>query len=189
MNQKPVKRKCFVFLDRDGVINVDTGDYTTTIDQWQWAPGAIEGIKMLAGAGFGIIAVTNQSCIAKDLQTEEGLAKLHNFMINHIRKAGGDILRIYHCPHQNQDGCNCRKPKPGMFLRAAQELVIDLASSYFGGDAISDIEAAFEAGCLPVYVLTGLGQEQLPVLRKRGYDGKVPVVRDLAEAVYLITGC
>ena len=80
--------KRFVFLDRDGVINVERGDYAITIAQWEWAPGAIEGIKLLTNAGFGIIVITNQSCIAKGLQTEEGLAKLHGFMVNHIRKAG-----------------------------------------------------------------------------------------------------
>ena len=85
----------FVFLDRDGVINLDFGEYTTTIDEWKWAPGAVEGIKMLTDAGFGIIVITNQACIAKGIQTEEGLALLHTFMLNHIRESGGNILKIY----------------------------------------------------------------------------------------------
>ncbi len=138
--------KRFVFLDRDGVINVERGDYTTTIDQWEWAPGALEGLKLLTVAGFGIIVITNQSCIAKGFQTEEGLAKLHDFMVNHIRKAGGDILKIYHCHHRETDNCNCRKPEPGMLLEAAEEFGINLAETFFIGDAECDIDAGRRAG-------------------------------------------
>ena len=70
----------FVLLDRDGVINVERGDYTCTIDEWEWAPYALEGIKKLNEAGFGVIVITNQSCISRGILTEEGLQKLHNYM-------------------------------------------------------------------------------------------------------------
>jgi D-glycero-D-manno-heptose 1,7-bisphosphate phosphatase len=92
---------------------------------------------------------------------------------------------IYYCPHHPDDGCACRKPKPGLLLRAARELGLDLARSYLVGDAVSDVEAARAAGCCPILVLTGRGQEQQRLLRQRGLD-RVPVVRDLAEAVALI---
>ena len=142
----------FVFIDRDGVINLDFGTYTTTIDEWKWAPGAVEGIKMLYDAGFGIIVITNQACIAKGIQTEEGLARLHTFMLKHIRKSGGDILRIYHCPHQTSDGCSCRKPEPGMILQAAKDYNINLSETFFIGDAPRDIQAAKRAGTRSILI-------------------------------------
>ena len=73
-------------------------------------------------------------------------------MIDHIRKSGGDILRIYHCPHQNQDGCNCRKPKPGLLLQAAKEYGINLAETFFIGDAQRDIEAGRRAGTRTILI-------------------------------------
>jgi len=144
----------FVFLDRDGVINVDIGDYTTTIEEWKWAAGALEGIRMLTEAGFGIIVITNQACIAKGLQTEYGLAVLHDFMLNHIHRAGGDILRIYHCPHQTSDGCSCRKPEPGMLLTAIKDYSIIPAKTFFIGDAPRDIEAGKRAGTRTILINT-----------------------------------
>ncbi|MDP2983795.1 MAG: HAD family hydrolase [Candidatus Latescibacter sp.] len=149
----------FVFLDRDGVINAERGNYTTTIEQWEWADGALEGLKMLAGAGYGIIVITNQACIAKGLQTEEGLAKLHNFMIRRIREYGGDILRIYHCPHETPDGCSCRKPAPGMILQAAEDLHIPLTETFFIGDSLRDMEAGRRAGVRTILIDTGLSSD------------------------------
>ena len=144
----------FVFLDRDGVINVDTGDYTTTIEEWKWAAGALEGIRILTEAGFGIIVITNQACIAKGLQTENGLAVLHDFMLDHIHRAGGDILRIYHCPHQASDGCSCRKPEPGMLLKAIEDYGIAPTETFFIGDTLRDIETGKRAGIRTILITT-----------------------------------
>ncbi|MFC1552306.1 D-glycero-alpha-D-manno-heptose-1,7-bisphosphate 7-phosphatase [Candidatus Latescibacterota bacterium] len=150
----------FVLLDRDGVINVDPGDYTTTIDEWEWAPGALEGIKKLTEAGFGILIITNQACIAKELQTGEGLAVLHEFMLGTIREHGGDILRIYHCPHQTSDGCDCRKPEPGMILQAAEDYGFDPAETFLIGDTPRDMEAARRAGVRGIIVSSSLLEEE-----------------------------
>jgi len=142
----------FVFLDRDGVINVERGDYTTTVDEWRWAPGALEGIKRLTEAGFGVIVITNQSCIAKGLQTEEGLEKLHAFMVKTVRESGGDIVRVYHCPHRESDHCRCRKPEPGLILEAAGDFGIDLPRTFFIGDAERDMEAGRRAGTRTIFI-------------------------------------
>ncbi|MFC1528661.1 D-glycero-alpha-D-manno-heptose-1,7-bisphosphate 7-phosphatase [Candidatus Latescibacterota bacterium] len=152
MMQEKNNPQHFVFLDRDGVINVELGVYTTTIDQWQWIPGALEGIKRLTEAGFGIIVITNQACIAKGLQTEEGLARLHTFMLDHIHRTGGDILRIYHCPHRESDNCNCRKPKSGMLLSASEDFGINLSGTFLIGDSGRDIEAGRNAGTRTILV-------------------------------------
>jgi len=153
----------FVFIDRDGVINLDFGEYTTTIDEWKWAPGAVEGIKMLNDAGFGIIVITNQACIAKGIQTEKGLALLHTFMLKHIRESGGDILRIYHCPHQTSDGCSCRKPEPGMILKAAKDYNINLSETFFIGDAARDMKAAQRAGTRSILINNIYGDDSFEI--------------------------
>lgn len=142
----------FIFLDRDGVINVERGDYTKTIEEWKWAPEALKGIKRLTEAGFGIIVITNQSCISKGITTEEELAGLHEFMLRKIRVSGGDILKIYHCPHQHSDGCSCRKPEPGMLLQAAKDYGINLSNTFFIGDAQRDMEAAKRAGSRFIFI-------------------------------------
>ncbi len=89
-----------------------------------------EGLRLFRESGFGAIVITNQACIAKGIQTEDGLAALHDFMIRRIRAEGGDILRVYHCPHQTSDGCLCRKPLPGMMVRAAEDFGIALADTF-----------------------------------------------------------
>ncbi|MCE5251176.1 HAD family hydrolase [bacterium] len=159
MNDRQAEPRRFVFMDRDGVINVERGDYTTTIDQWQWAEGALEGIRKLTEAGFGIIVITNQACIAKGIQTEKGLEKLHSFMLDRIRKEGGSILGIYHCPHQTSDGCSCRKPEPGLILRAALEHGITLPGTFMIGDSLRDMEAGRRAGTRTILIDTGPGAD------------------------------
>ena len=149
----------FVFLDRDGVINVERGDYTTTVDQWEWAPGVFEGLRLLRESGYGPIVITNQACIAKGIQTEEGLAALHDFMVHRVRAEGGDILRIYHCPHQTSDGCTCRKPLPGMFFQAAEDFGIDLARAFMIGDSLRDMEAGRRAGTRTILIDSGPGSD------------------------------
>lgn len=139
----PVK---YVFLDRDGVINVERGNFTTTIEEWEWTAGAFEGLRLLTEAGFGIIVVTNQSCIARGIQTEKGLAVLHRFMVNEAAERGGHIIAVYHCPHTDDDNCSCRKPKPGMLIQAADDYGIDLKMTFFIGDTRRDMEAGKAAG-------------------------------------------
>ena len=160
MAKSPAKPDRYVFLDRDGIINVERGDYTVSIDEWQWAPGAREGIKMLTDAGFGVIVITNQACIAKGCQTEEGLAILHDFMLDGIRTAGGDILRIYHCPHQTPDNCSCRKPEPGMLLQAADDYDISLEKTFFVGDTSRDMETARRAGTKKILIVNDVNAYQ-----------------------------
>ena len=151
VNGKKSPRR-FVFLDRDGVINVDPNDYTTTIEQWIWAEGALEGIQKLTEAGFGIVIITNQACIAKGLQSEEGLEKLHRYMLDGIDRAGGSIIGIYHCPHKTGDGCSCRKPEPGMLFKAAEDFSIPLSETFMIGDSLTDMEAGKRAGTRTILI-------------------------------------
>lgn len=153
MAEKEIDRyNDYVFLDRDGVINVELGDYTLTREQWIWAPGSIEGIKLLTDNGFGVIVITNQSCISRGIQTEEGLGILHKYMTDTVTAAGGKILRVYHCPHQKSDNCTCRKPEPGMLLKAAYDFGIILGKTFFIGDAERDMIAGKKAGTRTIFI-------------------------------------
>lgn len=142
----------FIFLDRDGVINVERGDYTRNREEWQWADCVFESIRKLNDAGFGIIVLTNQSAISRGIMTEVQLAELHNYMLTEIEKHGGKILSLYYCPHKLADGCNCRKPEPGMLLQAAKDYGIDLSKTYFIGDSPRDMEAATRAGAKGILI-------------------------------------
>ena len=138
-----------VFLDRDGVINrkPPEGDYVTRWEDFQILPGVTEGIAQLNRAGFRVIVVTNQRCIAKGLITVAELELMHERMLHLLAQAGATISAIYYCPHETEPVCQCRKPAPGMLLEAAREHGIDLGASWMIGDSESDIKAGKNAGC------------------------------------------
>jgi D-glycero-D-manno-heptose 1,7-bisphosphate phosphatase len=138
-----------VFLDRDGVINQKpaAGDYVTRWEDFQILPGVTEGIGQLNRAGFRVIVVTNQRCIAKGLITVVELELMHERMLHFLAQAGATINAIYYCPHETEPVCQCRKPAPGMLLEAAREHGIDLGASWMIGDSESDIKAGKNAGC------------------------------------------
>ena len=175
-----------IFLDRDGVINHNRSDYVKTWEEYSFLPGVFPALNRLAHSNYLIVIVSNQSPIGRGLVQQETIENINARMKAEIERQGGRVDAIYYCPHAPGDNCNCRKPRPGMFLQAAQELGIDLASSLFIGDALSDVKAAFNAGCNPIMVLTGRGKEQHHLLREHGHDKTVPVVDDLAAAVRLI---
>jgi len=139
-----------VFLDRDGVINrkAPTEDqYITRWEDMEILPGVAEAIAELNQAGFQIIIVTNQRSVAKGLITIAELESIHAQMCQHLASAGATIRAIYYCPHEMEPPCSCRKPEPGMLLRAAQEHNIDLATSWMIGDSVKDVKAGQGAGC------------------------------------------
>jgi D-glycero-D-manno-heptose 1,7-bisphosphate phosphatase len=135
------------FLDRDGVINRKAlkGEYVTRWEEMQILPGVSEAIALLNHAGFLVIVVTNQRCVAKGLITTAELEVLHQQLREAL--AGAMIDAIYYCPHEMQPPCLCRKPQPGMLLDAARAHNIDLAASWMIGDSDIDVEAGRRAGC------------------------------------------
>jgi D-glycero-D-manno-heptose 1,7-bisphosphate phosphatase len=142
------------FLDRDGVINqkAPDGQYVTRWEDFHFLPGAIEAIVQFNQAGFRVIVVTNQRCVAKGLLSEIDLNHLHNRMSEHLSSAGARIDAIHYCPHELEPPCNCRKPAPGMLLAAARAQNVDLAASWMIGDSDIDIQAGRNAGCRTVRV-------------------------------------
>jgi D-glycero-D-manno-heptose 1,7-bisphosphate phosphatase len=138
-----------VFLDRDGVINQrpPEGDYITRWEDFHILPGVAEGIALLNHAGYSVIVVTNQRCIAKGLITEADLQTMHEGMTGVLERSGAKIDATYYCPHETDPPCDCRKPAPGMLLSAARSRGIDLQTSWMIGDSDNDVAAGANAGC------------------------------------------
>lgn len=151
MNDK--EKKPALFLDRDGVVNVDT-DYLYRVEDFEFIDGIFELCAAYQARGYRIVIVTNQSGIARGRYTEEDFARLTAWMIGAFADKGVRIDGVYHCPHHPEvtGHCECRKPEPGMLLRAAQELDIDLERSLMVGDKERDIVAAHRAGVKETYL-------------------------------------
>jgi D-glycero-D-manno-heptose 1,7-bisphosphate phosphatase len=150
-----------IFLDRDGVINRNRADYVKCWQEFEFLPRALEGIRKLAALDVPIIIITNQSIIGRGLVTSAVVDSIHQRMQQAIEQAGGRIDAIYYCPHHPEAGCDCRKPQPGLLLRASRELSLDLSHSYLIGDAESDVQTAMGIGCLPIFVKSGRGNDLL----------------------------
>ncbi len=148
----------YIFLDRDGVINKDTG-YVHLWKDFSLIEGVIEAFKILKKLGYKFIIVTNQSGIGRGLFTEKQYLKLTSQYRNYFLEYGIEILDIYYCPHsptnKNEQGCFCRKPNPGMLLKAVKDHNIPLSSSIMVGDNISDMIAAKNAGIEKRILLKG----------------------------------
>jgi rfaE bifunctional protein nucleotidyltransferase chain/domain len=147
------------FLDRDGVINKDKA-YVHRWEDFEFVPGAIEGMRMLQGAGYALVIVTNQSGLARGYYTEAQYHALTGAFREHLAALGVHLDGVYHCPHHPKGtrpelavDCDCRKPKPGMILEAARELGLALADSIMIGDKPSDIVAARAAGVGHAYLV------------------------------------
>lgn len=142
-----------LFLDRDGVINIEL-NYLYKIEDFKFIDGIFELCRHYQNLGYIIIVVTNQSGIARNYYNESDFEKLTAWMIDEFAKDGIKITKVYHCPHHPDISgeCSCRKPEPGMILQAQKEFDIDLKSSILVGDKERDIEAAMEAGICENYL-------------------------------------
>jgi histidinol-phosphate phosphatase family protein len=141
-------RQPAVFLDRDGTLNrrMPRAEYVRSWEDWEWLPGVKEGLRRFTEAGYRIVIISNQAGIARGAMTEPDLAKIHERMIAEAREAGGEITAVYYCPHGWDDGCECRKPKPGMLHQAQRDLDLDLSLTPVIGDDVRDLQAAEAAG-------------------------------------------
>lgn len=145
-----------MFLDRDGVLNRDAPGFVTRPDGLHILPGAAKAVALLKQAGFRVVVATNQSGVGRGLMTEDDLQAVHEKLLRELSAEGGRLDAIYYCPHTPWDGCDCRKPLPGMLLRASADHGLDLTRCYFIGDKPTDISAGKAAGCRTVLVLSGL---------------------------------
>lgn len=149
-----------VILDRDGVINEDSDAYIKSPEEWIPIPGAAEAIARLHHAGYRVVVATNQSGVARNYFSIATLDAIHRRMLEHVRAAGGDLAGIYFCPHGPDDGCDCRKPLPGLIDRIIADHG-DVRGVPLVGDSLRDLECGVARGCRPVLVRTGKGERTL----------------------------
>lgn len=149
-----------IFLDRDGVIIENRSDYVRSWADVEIFPQAIDALAVLCDSPYRIVLVTNQSAVGRGIITRETAESINDRLLAVIHEAGGRVDAVYMCPHGPDDGCNCRKPLPGLLLRASAELDIDLDRSLMIGDALTDIQAGQAAGVVSALLRTGRGQDQ-----------------------------
>ena len=167
-----------ILLDRDGVINADSPDYVRSVDDFVLLPGALDAMARLHRAGFSLGICTNQSAVGRGYISEAGVAEIHRRLEQDLARLGGCLAGIVHCPHLPGDGCECRKPRPGMLLSLMDALGVGAGDTTFVGDSIRDLEAARAAGCRGVLVRTGNGRGDEADARAAGFT---EVYEDLAE--------
>jgi D-glycero-D-manno-heptose 1,7-bisphosphate phosphatase len=180
------KKQKVVFLDRDGVINRDSPDYIKSWPEFEFLPGSLEALKKLTVNGFVVIVITNQSVIHRKMISQKALEYIHDMMKKTVLSMGGEIKDVFFCPHIPEDGCDCRKPNPGLILKAEKKHRIDLKMSIMVGDSAKDIECARNAGCgAAILVKSGNDVTAEKQLKEKMIRPDV-IVRDLLEAAHWI---
>lgn len=169
-----------LIVDRDGVINEESPDYIKTPEEWHPLPGSIEALAAASQMGFRVFVVSNQSGIARGLIDVGQLQRIHNRMFSEVQRHGGRIDGILFCPHGPDDGCRCRKPRPGLLENIGMRTGAPLNEAIFVGDRMTDLDAARAVGARAVLVETGHGMETLARLPARE---RLNVYPDLAAVV------
>jgi len=146
-----------IFIDRDGVVNRNRDDYVKSWEEFEFLPGSLEALRMLARRGVRVVVVTNQSAVGRGIITMRTVEGIHRRMVAEVEAHGGRIDAVLCCPHAPDDGCQCRKPRPGLLLEAVRRFRIERTASCFIGDTVSDLKAAHAAGIPFVMVLSGKG--------------------------------
>jgi len=144
-----------VILDRDGTINRASEEFVKSPEEWHPLPGALEAISRLNHAGFHVVLATNQTGLGRGLFDMAALNAVHAFMLKSLAALGGRIDAIFYCPHSADEGCNCRKPAPGLLHQIEERYGISLKGVPYVGDRLRDMQAAQAAGCAPHWVLSG----------------------------------
>jgi D-glycero-D-manno-heptose 1,7-bisphosphate phosphatase len=142
-------RRPAVILDRDGVLNKrpPRAHYVRRWEEFEWLPGALEALRLFTRANYRVIVVSNQAGIGRGAMTDADVQGIHERMRTEVERAGSRIDAIYYCPHDWQEDCECRKPKPGLLFQAQKDLSLDLTRTPFIGDDERDRQAADSAGC------------------------------------------
>lgn len=146
-----------IVLDRDGVINFDSDQFIKSPEEWKPIPGSLEAIARLNEAGWRVVVASNQSGVGRGLFDMDTLNAINEKMTKALAQVGGRLDGIFFCPHPADSTCECRKPKPGMFIQIAERFNVDLAGMPVVGDSLRDLQAGVAVGCKPYLVLTGKG--------------------------------
>lgn len=182
--------KC-VFLDRDGTINVEK-HYLYRIEDFEFLPGSIEALRMLQAANYKLIIITNQSGIARGYYTEKDFLILNEWMLAELAKQGVNIDRVYYCPHHPNAtikgyriNCTCRKPKTGLFLKAAKDYSLDLSRCFAIGDKVRDLALCEESDVRGFLI----GENEDDVITEKAHEGafhNIQYADDLYSAANMI---
>jgi D-glycero-D-manno-heptose 1,7-bisphosphate phosphatase len=174
-----------VILDRDGVINHDSDEFVKTPAEWLPIDGSIDAIARLSSAGFTIAVATNQSGVGRKIVDLPALHAMHEKLRSLVREAGGDVEHIAYCPHLPDDGCECRKPAPGLLKQLSRQFGVPLDGVAVIGDSERDLEAARAVNARPILVLTGSGEKTAADLRERGDSVETFANLDAAAAALI----
>jgi len=178
------KKKRAVFLDRDGLINKKPAehDYIKNWKEFKFLPNVAKAIRQL-NKDFLVIVISNQRGVGRGIMSKEDVVDIHNRMRKALEKQNATIDGVYFCPHNIEDNCNCRKPKPGLLLKAARDFKIDLPKSYMIGDDLSDVEAGKKVGLKTILIIKQKSNIFQKIKKERRPDYIFP---DLLEAVKMI---
>lgn len=172
-----------IVLDRDGVINHDSDQFIKSPDEWKPIPGSLEAVARLNQWGWRVVVASNQSGVGRGLFGMDTLNAINDKMVKSLAQVGGRLDAIFFCPHAADSTCDCRKPKPGLFLQIAERFNVDLAGVPAVGDSLRDLQAGVAVGCQPYLVLTGKGRKtrEDPALPEQTliYPDLAAVVADL----------
>ena len=169
------------------MINHDSDTYIKHPDEFHFISKSPDAIALLNAGGFQVILITNQSAVGRGMISGRTLDAVFKKMTQGVEQAGGRIKDIFFCPHTPDQGCDCRKPKPGMILQAVACHGIDLKKAFMVGDSAKDIECGKNVGCAKtILVKTGNGEKALAALTKKGIAPDF-IAKDLYEAACWIT--
>ena len=183
-----------VFMDRDGTVSDEVG-YLNHVSRLRVYPWSASAIRAINDAGLLAVLVTNQAGVARGYFPEAMILDVHAQLVEELAAEGATLDAIYYCPHHPTAGeppyradCDCRKPRPGMLLKAASEHDVDLASSYVVGDKYSDVQLAHAVGAAGVLVMTGYGRGEFAYERASWPRAPEHVADTLEDAVSWIVG-
>lgn len=171
----------FVIVDRDGTINLERDGYIQSPDEWEPLPGALDAIARLNHAGFQVVIAANMPGLGRGLFDMAAMNAIHARMNKQLTAIGGRVEAVFFCPHTPDEGCQCRKPLPGLFHQIGERYKVDLTQVHAVGDSIRDVQAAVAAGCVPHLVMTGIGAPEFTDRLPAEFPPSVRVHADLAE--------
>jgi len=180
-----------VFIDRDGTL-VEEKNFLSKVEEVKFIPGSIEAIKTFKDLGYKVVAISNQSGIARKILTEKIVEEINEYIQSELEKEGAKLDGIYYCPHHPDDNCSCRKPETGLLKKASEELNLDLNDAIVIGDKSSDVLLGRKIGARSILVLTGYGKEELKKIQSVSKESKFLkpdfVAKDLFSASLWIKG-